>query len=641
MKSFLSFDLFEKKVDLLVKHQEGHRTLIGSFLSLTLISIILYGLIDQLIALYGYQNAKMFVIDVYKQQPELFVLDENNFTLRFQILQAQNFSYVDESIWSVDAYLVKKEYIIVEGKTSFQYDKQEIQFSLCDDQNNSQFSEIQVKTNIYCINWHNNQTLSLGGEQEIYIQLDFNTCVNNTNNTQCKSQEEINNSLKSTYLILETSTIELDIHNQTKAFSSQKQYIKTLISSDTFKQLNYYYKPVLVQTDIGLIGKSNIIEKGLSYYQHNEIMDIHPSNNFFTAKIKLTNTQSENYRSYPKLQNILAEIGGLWNILFLIMKYIQYPLSVLSYKIFLLNQLFNFEGQEENENEDSFTKIQNSDNKNNLQSDANEQIFLQKLDQNNKDNVILGNSDEIQGTQKNYRKIKQRLQSLKQKKLKLDASNDENNEKSYKNDQLKEQLQDSLKRFFNTISRHLRLNFIEYLTQLRYQSNKQKRKQYDFASQKMEKSLDILYIIKKIQEIDKLKMILLDSSQIKLFDYLPKPLITLEPDNLVNQQYFSILSASKSNIQKAIEAQEAFRDIITNFDNPINQKLVKSMNPDILLLLKMQSESKNLIQVQKIDSQIVREMLFSLNGSSSKHLQEDENVKVEEDEEKILDVQNI
>ena len=29
-------------------------------------------------------------------------------------------------------------------------------------------------------------------------------------------------------------------------------------------------------------------------------------------------------------------------------------------------------------------------------------------------------------------------------------------------------------------------------------------------------------------------MILLDSSQIKLFDYLPKPLITLEPDNLVN-----------------------------------------------------------------------------------------------------------
>lgn len=50
----------------------------------------------------------------------------------------------------------------------------------------------------------------------------------------------------------------------------------------------------------------------------------------------------------------------------------------------------------------------------------------------------------------------------------------------------------------------------------------------------MEKSFDILYVIKKLHEIDKLKMILLNKDQIKLFDYLPKPTISTNPDNEIN-----------------------------------------------------------------------------------------------------------
>lgn len=45
----------------------------------------------------------------------------------------------------------------------------------------------------------------------------------------------------------------------------------------------------------------------------------------------------------------------------------------------------------------------------------------------------------------------------------------------------------------------------------------------------MLKSIDILHIITKLSEIDKLKMILLNSYQIKMFDYLPKPMIFEDP----------------------------------------------------------------------------------------------------------------
>ncbi len=46
--------------------------------------------------------------------------------------------------------------------------------------------------------------------------------------------------------------------------------------------------------------------------------------------------------------------------------------------------------------------------------------------------------------------------------------------------------------------------------------------------EKIEKRLDPVYILNKLSELDKLKMVLLTKNQIKLFDYLPKPLIYFE-----------------------------------------------------------------------------------------------------------------
>lgn len=48
------------------------------------------------------------------------------------------------------------------------------------------------------------------------------------------------------------------------------------------------------------------------------------------------------------------------------------------------------------------------------------------------------------------------------------------------------------------------------------------------GSDKIEKQLDAIFLIKKLNEIDKLKQFLLDEDQLKLFDYVPKPTIRLK-----------------------------------------------------------------------------------------------------------------
>ena len=49
-----------------------------------------------------------------------------------------------------------------------------------------------------------------------------------------------------------------------------------------------------------------------------------------------------------------------------------------------------------------------------------------------------------------------------------------------------------------------------------------------FAWKKVNERFDALYILHKLIEVDKLKILLLDRFQLNLFDFLPKPIITTE-----------------------------------------------------------------------------------------------------------------
>ena len=54
-----------------------------------------------------------------------------------------------------------------------------------------------------------------------------------------------------------------------------------------------------------------------------------------------------------------------------------------------------------------------------------------------------------------------------------------------------------------------------------------KRDQIQHCNNILKDRLDIIYILKRLTELEKLKMILLNNSQRKLFEFLPKPLIKI------------------------------------------------------------------------------------------------------------------
>jgi hypothetical protein len=58
-----------------------------------------------------------------------------------------------------------------------------------------------------------------------------------------------------------------------------------------------------------------------------------------------------------------------------------------------------------------------------------------------------------------------------------------------------------------------------------------KLKYLDKGLEKLESSLDIANLLQRLLEVEKLKHFLLNENQIKLFEYIPKPMLQLQNDN--------------------------------------------------------------------------------------------------------------
>ena len=74
------------------------------------------------------------------------------------------------------------------------------------------------------------------------------------------------------------------------------------------------------------------------------------------------------------------------------------------------------------------------------------------------------------------------------------------------------------------------LRFYEYLTYFFCPCGKtrQKKETVTKAIAKIEERVDPVYILNKMLEIDKLKMVLLKPNQLRLFDFLPKPILNFD-----------------------------------------------------------------------------------------------------------------
>ncbi|CAD8130927.1 unnamed protein product [Paramecium sonneborni] len=550
---------------------------------------------------YNRKNLTSLSTEIYHAQPQQFKLDEKNFTLTFAIQSPSFKTYIDESVYVVEAKIQTKITRIAGNEKIEEWIQQDLPLTRCTPELIRQvelqqyFSQLDLTTN-YCIDWNNIKELDLEGtfDSLVYraILLEFKICNDLTKKSkECKSRDEIKKQLEQNYFSFQMPSYVVDVKNAKHPFLSKGEDIFTTISSKIFKEISIYLQPITVFTDIGLINEDYKVQNTLRYKRHTEMIDLNESDLIMNVVIRLDQIEQQYYRNYTKIQIIISQMGGLWQVFFTVAFLISKPVNMLSYYVKILNSLFEFEQE------------QKKPIKNQRKEHPNPETLQQEFSTRQQ----LQSTKEVLFTQ-NKKKPLQRLQSISRKKKQIEAIEslalDPQSKEETKN-QLTKAISFSIKQYFLSISKKLKMKWTDYLYFINcfVNSKNYKSLQIQYSFKKIIKQMDILFILKKLQEIDKLKMILLTESQIKIFDYVQKPTIPLDPDSAqfsITQNYYSILKPRKNDYQKAVDAEIAFKDLVENLDNPINMKLINSIDQTIVDLLKMRKDSLDIISIDDV-----------------------------------------
>ncbi|CAK80907.1 unnamed protein product (macronuclear) [Paramecium tetraurelia] len=601
LKGLKKVDIFSQPVQLLIKQEEGHKTLFGAFLTLGLVVFFLYLLVINLYVLSQRKNPTSLTTEFFHSQPDQFKYNEKNFTLTFAFQSPDYSTYIDESVYVVEAKIRSKTTKMVDDQKIEEWTSQDLPITQCSKEIIRQvelqeyFSHLNLLTN-YCIDWNRIKEINLEGTFDArnfsFVELQFKMCNNQTKQSkECRSRDEIKQLLEQNYFSLQMSSYVIDVKNEEQPYLQRGEDIFTTISSKIFKEITFYMEPITIFTDLGLISEDYQVQKTLRYKRHTEMIDLNESDLIMNVLIRLDQIEQQYYRSYTKIQIILSQMGGLWQVFFTVAFLIQKPINLISYYVRIMNSLFQFEQESKKE------IIMEIDEQANIPE---EELMTRKYQYSSRQDQLV-----IQNKNRAF----QRLQSIRVKKKQIDVIDSmavETKQKEEARQQLTKAISLSIKQYFQTVSKKLRMKWTDYVYFIScfVNSDNYKSLQIEYSVQKIIKQMDILYIMKKLQEIDKLKMILLTESQIKVFDYVQKPTIPLDPNSKqfnTSESYYSILKPIKTDFQRAIEAQNAFKEIVQNLDNPINVKLINSIDKTIVDLIKITKNTQELASIDNAD----------------------------------------
>ncbi|CAK74320.1 unnamed protein product (macronuclear) [Paramecium tetraurelia] len=243
-------------------------------------------------------------------------------------------------------------------------------------------------------------------------------------------------------------------------------------------------------------------------------------------------------RSYKRIYRILSITGGLVKVLMFVGKFFSKPITTLKFQVSFLNQFFNFGSTKDSK---SFYPL-------------NSLAYSQKLlrMQTVRLDSIKVNPNTKELTKQPTKMIKSILKKYSQQQ-KQNADSEQQGDEAIIEEQ-NQDVDELIAKYFQPQDIRLKLQHIQYVKyffgftgQLKKRI-KQLRQNLQIVNQKT----DIIYVFNKLQELEKLKQLLLDEDQLNLFEYIPKPNIDVSH----NRQ-----EPKNNTIVKATQAFNSFQAI--------------------------------------------------------------------------------
>ena len=341
----LYLDVFGKTPQFNINGRKHYPSYLGSFLTLALIALIVVFFLIFSLKIFTHSDPKIVYTTYIDEDPDM-VKFTNEFVMTLSLQFPNYTNFIDETVYNIKAYSVSTVYNSELKTHTYQNDP--IKVVKCSDYNFSvlkdYFKSLPIE-NLYCLNLTN---LEIGGEfsKNIWkiIKIEFNKCSNSkANNYTCKDNTTIENYLKYGYMAGYITDYFIVSNNYSHPIQMYGKNVFTTFQFNNYFENWLYFKAKSIRTDVGLIFTDYKELKGITYDRIFETSGINQSETIIGSFILRLSTNKDSYeRTYLKLHEGIAEIGGFIKACFIIGDLISKFFRDTLYKNFIL-QFFNLD----------------------------------------------------------------------------------------------------------------------------------------------------------------------------------------------------------------------------------------------------------------------------------------------------------
>ena len=339
---FIYLDLFGTKPRFLIDGYKSQRSYIGAFISIICCSCVFMFFIYFFEKILSHSKPNMVVSNLIDDLPDKYYFtDDFVFAISLQFPNYTN--YVNESIYFLKLYDVEYQFL---EDNSYIFKEKEIPITLCSNYNikvlPDYFGGLNLKQ-LYCANFSGYYLEGEYGQKKWRtLNFKFSKCTNFSNYNNCLNKEEIDKYLQSGYVdifMTDKMIVPKDFKNPTKIYGKN---IFDSINGMDYMDYWIYLKRLEVQTDEGIIFEQ-IAKTSVLSFEKTSTMKYSLLDETFLQVILRISINKEIYdRTYMKLQEALANVGGMVKIIFTIGEILNYITKIILYRNYIL-QFFNMD----------------------------------------------------------------------------------------------------------------------------------------------------------------------------------------------------------------------------------------------------------------------------------------------------------
>ncbi len=351
-------DLFGHSPTFIINNSIHHKTFFGGILSILAIIVAVITTIFFSQELFLKKSPSVNLNTETNLNPDILHYFDN---FEF-IIGVQNESYtvtIDESLFYAKGFIFNTT-VNETGvfNNVYEIDLQPCNLALRNSPNYDNFKKYNLE-NFYCIS-KNQSKINLndiylkefwGNNGFQMIQIKFYECKNSTESQKCATEERLYNALSLTELSIYITDNFISTNNYKEPFQRGVHEIFSVVSINFLVSITQYYRHSQVESDNGLMFttsskingfKKDEITKDINYNR--------TSPNFATLTLQLNNIIEKYHRKYYKLQDLAAQVGGVYNIIMVICFFIMKLYEENYYFEYLINKYFEVKLYKKNNN---------------------------------------------------------------------------------------------------------------------------------------------------------------------------------------------------------------------------------------------------------------------------------------------------